>query len=48
LYGHLFPDQLDELADAFDSAAAEMGAHRGRAADFLRTQGELISPGNGA
>ena len=34
LYGHLFPDQLDELADAFDFAVAEMRAHRGPAADF--------------
>ena len=41
LYGHLFPDQLDELADAFDFAVAEMRARRGPAADFLRTNGEL-------
>jgi site-specific recombinase XerC len=34
LYGHLFPDQLDELADAFDSAVAEMRANRGLPADY--------------
>ncbi len=34
LYGHLMPDQLDEVADAMDSARA--------AADSLRTKGDVI------
>jgi site-specific recombinase XerD len=34
LYGHLFADQLDELADAMDSARI--------AADFLRTNGSGV------
>jgi len=40
LYGHLFPDQLDDVADRLDAigrAAAEI------AADFLRTRAG-ISP----
>ncbi len=38
LYGHLFPDQLDDVADRLDvigRAAAE------NSADFLRTRGEV-------
>jgi hypothetical protein len=38
LYGHLFPDQLDDVADLLDvigRAAAKA------AADFLRTNGEI-------
>ena len=38
LYGHLFPDQLDDVADRLDvigRAAAEVSA------DFLRTKGLL-------
>jgi integrase len=38
-YGHLFGDQLDEIADAMD-AAVEIS--RGRPADSLRTDGQLI------
>ena len=34
LYGHLFADQLDEVADATDSARA--------AADFLRTEPAVV------
>ena len=40
LYGHLFPDQLDDVADRLDvigRAAAEGSA------DFLRTKG-LLTP----
>lgn len=36
LYGHLFADQLDEVADAMDSARA--------AADFLRTRPAVVHP----
>jgi integrase len=36
LYGHLFEDQLDEVADAMDSARA--------AADFLRTKPAVVHP----
>jgi integrase len=39
LYGHLFPDQLDDVADRLDAigrAAAD------RAADFLRTNEEVV------
>ena len=36
LYGHLFADQLDEVADAMDSARA--------AADFLRTRASNVYP----
>jgi len=38
LYGHLFPDQLDDVADRLDvigRAAAEVSA------DFLRTRSEI-------
>jgi hypothetical protein len=38
LYGYLFPDQLDDVADRLDAigrAAAEVSA------DFLRTRGEI-------
>lgn len=38
LYGHLFPDQLDDVADRLDAigrAAAD------QIADFLRTSGEV-------
>jgi hypothetical protein len=34
LYGHLFENQLDEVADAMDAARA--------AADFLRTNGSVV------
>jgi hypothetical protein len=33
LYGHLFADQLDQVADAMDAARSRVQAH----ADFLRT-----------
>jgi integrase len=36
LYGHLFPDQLDDVADRLDVIGRA-------AADFLRTSGELRS-----
>jgi hypothetical protein len=36
LYGHLFENQLDEVADAMDAARA--------AADFLRTNGADVYP----
>jgi hypothetical protein len=36
LYGHLFADQLDEVADAMESARA--------AADFLRTEPAVVYP----
>jgi hypothetical protein len=34
LYGHLYGDRLDEVADAMDAARA--------AADFLRTNGSVV------
>ena len=40
-YGHLFPDDLDRIADAFDAAAAAT-------ADDLRTIGVLHSVAAGA
>ena len=40
LYGHLFADQLDDVADAMDaSRSASIQDH----ADFLRTNGKLIT-----
>ena len=36
LYGHLFPDQLDDVADRLD-------AGRGLAADSVRTEGVVIA-----
>jgi integrase len=39
LYGHLFGDRLDEVADALDAAAR---ASRESSADFLRTKPKLI------
>ena len=39
LYGHLFADQLDEVADAMDAARA---LAQGRA-DFVRTNGADVS-----
>jgi integrase len=38
LYGHLFDDQLDEIADAMDAARTAAQDH----ADFLRTKPKLI------
>jgi len=38
LYGHLFADQLDEVADAMDAARTSAQDH----ADSLRTNGQLI------
>ncbi|MDT4960462.1 MAG: hypothetical protein QOF87_109, partial [Pseudonocardiales bacterium] len=38
LYGHLFDDQLDEIADAMDAARTPAQDH----ADFLRTKPKLI------
>ena len=38
LYGHLFGDQLDQVADAMDAARASLQGH----ADFLRTNRKLI------
>ncbi|HET6209329.1 MAG TPA: hypothetical protein VFD94_03045, partial [Jatrophihabitans sp.] len=38
-YGHLYADDLDDLADRMHAAAE---ASRGNSADFLRTSGELI------
>jgi integrase len=39
LYGHLFGDQLDEVADAMDAAVR---TSRGLPADYLRTDAQLI------
>jgi integrase len=44
LYGHLFPDQLDDVADRLDAigrAAAQI------LADFLRTRGDLTAQASG-
>jgi len=38
LYGHLFADQLDEVADAMDAARTSAQDR----ADFLRTRPQLI------
>ena len=38
LYGHLFPDQLDDVADRIDVIGRAAAAS---SADFLRTRGEL-------
>jgi integrase len=40
LYGHLFADQLDQVANAMDEAARE--AH-GRMTDTRRTEGEIVA-----
>ena len=46
LYGHLYPDRLDEIADRMDAArTARTATSRTSAqdhADFLRTKGQLI------
>jgi site-specific recombinase XerD len=46
LYGHLYPDRLDEIADRMDAArTARTATSRTSAqdhADFLRTNGQLI------
>ena len=36
LYGHLFPDQLDDVADRLDAIGRAAAEH---SADFLRTKG---------
>jgi hypothetical protein len=38
LYGHLYGDRLDEVADRMDA----LRTARGPAADFLRTKSQLI------
>ena len=40
LYGHLFPDQLDDVADRLDVIGRAAAANP---ADFLRTSGECAS-----
>lgn len=40
LYGHLFPDQLDDVADRLDAIGRAAAEH---SADFLRTKG-LLTP----
>ncbi|MBE7187287.1 tyrosine-type recombinase/integrase [Jatrophihabitans endophyticus] len=46
LYGHLYADQLDEVADRMDAARAARSKNSGgpaeNSADFLRTNGQLI------
>jgi len=42
LYGHLFGDQLDEIADAMDAAPTAAQTAAQDHADFLRTDGQLI------
>lgn len=41
-YGHLYGDQLDDLADRLDRAASDVKLPL---ADFLRTSGDLIKLG---
>jgi hypothetical protein len=43
LYGHLFPDQLDDVADRLDVIGREAAANL---ADLLRTNGHVrVLPG---
>lgn len=48
LYGHLYADRLDEVADAMDAARTASHADSPENfADYLRTNGKLIKLENG-